>query len=374
MKTLTHCLLAACLLILSGCQALDGKVKAAGIPTSTPAPALAMVAPTDGAAGGPGEADEPGAAPEPVSAPASDGEPPLRFDLPTPGPIPKSMWRPPLYDTPWALSPFDHFYFSRPIAADEVNWPEPDYRYGGTFFSVDIVHTGVDIPAPLHTPIIAAGDGRVVWAGYGLYAGSNQPNDPYGLAVTIRHTYGYQGRRLYTVYAHMDRVDVVTGQDVKTGDQLGIIGTTGNTTGPHLHFEVRLETNTYFSTSNPELWLAPPQGWGVLVGRLTNNDGSLIDQQEVTVTSLDTGQEWTVFSYRNKAVNSDAYYQENLVISDLPAGKYELSLVYKDKPYSQDIEIHPGAVSYFRFKGEKSFSLAPPSPVDIDSMLEKSAP
>ena len=53
---------------------------------------------------------------------------PFRFDLPTPGEAPVSGWRPPLYPIPWAPTSYDHFYFARPIAADQVNWPLADYR------------------------------------------------------------------------------------------------------------------------------------------------------------------------------------------------------------------------------------------------------
>jgi murein DD-endopeptidase MepM/ murein hydrolase activator NlpD len=297
------------------------------------------------------------------------GEEPLRFTFPTPGPAPISLWRPPLYDTPWALGPHDHFFFSRPIAADEKNWPLPDYRYGGIFFSSEIVHTGIDIPAPLRTNIIAAGDGRVVWAGYGLYRGNNDPDDPYGLAVTIRHDFGFNGRRLYTVYAHMDRVDVITGQDVKTGEQLGIVGMTGLTTGPHLHFEVRMERNSYFTTYNPELWLAPPQGWGVLVGNLHNTNGSFLTQQDVVVRNKETRQRWVVRSYGNSAVNSDPYYGENLVLSDLPAGEYDILISYLDEDYHQEMTIRPGAISYFSFRGKLSFDTALPPTPSIEEML-----
>jgi hypothetical protein len=55
---------------------------------------------------------------------------PFRFILPTPGAEPVSGWRPPLYPVPWAVSAYDHFYFARPIAADNVNWPLAEYRYG----------------------------------------------------------------------------------------------------------------------------------------------------------------------------------------------------------------------------------------------------
>ncbi len=78
---------------------------------------------------------------------------PFRFYLPTPGAAPISGWRPPLYPIPWAVSPYDHFYFARPIAADQVNWPLADYRYGGVW-TPPFVHTGVDIDAPYGTPIL----------------------------------------------------------------------------------------------------------------------------------------------------------------------------------------------------------------------------
>ena len=82
---------------------------------------------------------------------------PFRFFLPTPGAEPVSGWRPPLYPVPWAVSAYDHFYFARPIAADNVNWPLAEYRYGAVFFAPNIVHTGVDIDAEEGTPILAAG-------------------------------------------------------------------------------------------------------------------------------------------------------------------------------------------------------------------------
>jgi len=80
---------------------------------------------------------------------------PFQFNLPPPGAEPVSGWRPPLYPIPWAVSSHDHFYFARPIAADNVNWPLAEYRYGGVFFAPNIVHTGVDIDAIEGTPILA---------------------------------------------------------------------------------------------------------------------------------------------------------------------------------------------------------------------------
>lgn len=322
-------------------------------PTDSPQPTLS---PTAVLLPDPGQ-DAPVAAEiHELPSPAPD---PLRFVFPTPGRAPVSAWRPPLYPTPWAPTPNDHFFFARPIAADEVNWPLADYRYGGVFLP-GVVHTGIDIPVDIGTPVLAAGPGRVTWAGYGLYRGVEDVTDPYGLAIVIKHDFGYQGDSLYTVYGHLQRVDVLVGQHVEAGEVIGLSGETGKVTGPHLHFEVRIGRNNYFVSRNPELWLAPPQGWGVLAARLMNNSGYLITGQMVTVISKQNNQTWYVKSYGEGTVNSDPYYRENLVLGDLPGGDYTVWIPYEGSTYNTDITIYPGMVSYFTFRGSNGIKTDPP--------------
>jgi murein DD-endopeptidase MepM/ murein hydrolase activator NlpD len=285
-----------------------------------------------------------------MPSPAAD---PLKLAFPTPGTGLVSTWRPPLYPVPWAPTTHDHFYFSRPIAADQVNWPTADYRYGGVFFE-DVVHSGVDIPVLTGTPVQAAGPGKVVWAGYGIYRGGYDETDPYGLAVTIRHDFGYQNQVLYTLYGHLSEIVVVTGQHVDTGELLGYSGSTGKVTGPHLHFEVRLGDNDFFTTRNPELWVAPPQGWGVLAGRVMKSSGEYLGGQFIIVSGSN-GQNWFARTYAPGTVNSDPYYQENMAIGDLPAGKYTIRIYYGGVQYVADVTIEPGLVSYFEFWGWYGF-------------------
>ncbi|GAP14392.1 membrane proteins related to metalloendopeptidases [Longilinea arvoryzae] len=353
MKTrLVLFLLAACL-ILAGCQpaSIQAETTEIPLPSSTPQPEL----------------------PDLQATPETPGlhvqETPLHFTFPTPGNQPVSLWRPPLYEVPWALGEHDHFFFSRPIAADEINWPLADYRYGGIFPDSDIVHTGIDIDAPYGTPILAAAPGKVVWTGYGLYTGAGNEGDPYGQAVVIRHDFGYQGRQLYTVYAHMSAVKAYLGQRVETGTVIGEVGDTGFTTGPHLHFEVRIETNSFFATRNPELWLAPPQGWGVLTGRLMDRRGMLLTKQEVVVYSIDTGQTWSVLTYGPTSANQDDYYQENMVLSDLPAGDYYVYVSVNGTRYRTQLSINPGAVTYFSFHSTLGFDLDLPATPSPDEWL-----
>jgi murein DD-endopeptidase MepM/ murein hydrolase activator NlpD len=301
---------------------------------------------------------------------------PFRFVLPTPGAEPVSGWRPPLYPVPWAVSAYDHFYFARPIAADNVNWPLAEYRYGGVFFAPNIVHTGVDIDAEEGAPILAAGPGTVVSADWGLFSAvPGNVTDPYGMAVVLRHDFGYKGQTLYTVYAHMSEIIAVVGQHVESGDVLGRVGDTGATTGPHLHFEVRLGDNTFFRTYNPELWMAPPQGWGVLVGRLTDDKDNLLYQFPVDVRPLPSEVPLRkVITYAEGAVNSDEYYQENLVLSDLPAGLYKIAFEHEDKRFQFWLDIYPGQVTYFTFNIEDGFQVIPPPVPTLDFLPGTATP
>lgn len=87
------------------------------------------------------------------------------------------------------------------------------------------MHTGVDYGANDGDPIRAAGDGTVVWAGW---------RGGYGNVVVVDH-----GKRLATLYAHQSRMAVSAGQPVLRGQVIGFVGSTGFSTGPHLHFETR---------------------------------------------------------------------------------------------------------------------------------------
>jgi murein DD-endopeptidase MepM/ murein hydrolase activator NlpD len=87
-------------------------------------------------------------------------------------------------------------------------------------------HPGQDIAAPRGTPVLAPAEGRVVEAGW---------KSGYGQTVVIDH-----GNGLTTRYGHLSRIEVTAGQEIKRGDQLGQVGSTGRSTGPHLHYEVRV--------------------------------------------------------------------------------------------------------------------------------------
>lgn len=235
-------------------------------------------------------------------------------------------WRPPLEPVPLAARPQDHFWMARPIASDSVNWPLGTYRYGSTYFGAMNIHAGIDVDAPPGTPIVAAGPGTVIWAGWGLFTfDPTNEKDPYGIAVAIRHDFGYENQPVFTLYAHMEAHNIGhIGQRVETGDVLGWVGSTGNSTGPHVHFEVRVGRNDYYSTRNPELWIAPYAGWGILTGRLVDEKGRAINNTPIEIYDERGDWVYTVYTYAERVVRADDEMRENFAISDLPAGRYYL--------------------------------------------------
>ena len=120
------------------------------------------------------------------------------------------------------------------IVISSGSWPVPGYSrisspYGyriHPIFNTRKMHTGIDVPAPTGTPTVSIDSGKVIFAG---------TKGGYGKTVMIQHDDGK-----VTLYAHNHQLNVSVGQRVQKGQVVAKIGSTGNSTGPHLHFEVRI--------------------------------------------------------------------------------------------------------------------------------------
>jgi murein DD-endopeptidase MepM/ murein hydrolase activator NlpD len=138
------------------------------------------------------------------------------------------------------------------------SWVKPVARYtltasfnqGGAMWSHK--HSGQDFAVPVGTVVKAAHSGVVVKAGPN--GGGDGP--AYGNAVVVKHAGG-----TYTQYAHLSKINVRVGETVKTGETIARSGNTGNSSGPHLHFEIRTTPN-YGSALNPAKFL---RGEGVVI-------------------------------------------------------------------------------------------------------------
>lgn len=122
----------------------------------------------------------------------------------------------------------------------DMTWPVPGFSMGsgaGAGFGMRLhpisgdwrMHNGIDIPAPQNTPVVAAGTGRVTFAGW---------RGGFGNTIIICH-----GAGITTWYGHLHTIVVNVGQPVMAGQHIGGVGTTGSSTGNHLHWEVRVNNN-----------------------------------------------------------------------------------------------------------------------------------
>ena len=123
-----------------------------------------------------------------------------------------------------AWLPLDHIPLAPPLTPLRV--ASPFGPRPSPFTGLPSRHEGVDLSAPPGTPVRAAAAGRVRFAGR---------DGPFGLAVELDH-----GNGLTTRYAHLSRILVRPGTRVAAGRPIGLVGSTGRSTGPHLHYEVRL--------------------------------------------------------------------------------------------------------------------------------------
>ena len=199
-----------------------------------------------------------------------------------------------------------HFIFQRPIHAPANDLIDATYGYGSTDHGTREPHHGVDLSNQSGTPVYAAGEGTVIFAGPDKKAVYSPWENFYGNLVVIRHK-----DDLFTFYAHLSKIDVKEGQQVFVGDKIGEVGRTGVAIGSHLHFEVRHgNVEDYFATQNPELWLIPAKDaeghlFGTLMISVVDQDHRLIKYAEYTIRSVPDQPKKSVKSYYGTTYSSD---------------------------------------------------------------------
>lgn len=278
--------------------------------------------------------------------------------LPTKTPGAAPTWTPPPTQT---LLPPDrnHQWFGRPIPAQNAdgapltNFVDRNYPYGSTGGGKYRVHHGYEFQNPRGTPIIAPARARVVYAGDDTEAQFGPKTYYYGNLVVLELD-GVDpagGRPVYMLFAHMDTIDVEVGDDVEVGHVLGTVGNTGIAQGAHLHFEVRLgDMYDYGATRNADLWLAPFEGFGTIVGRVVDGSGNPLREVAVTTTDLDGVTRYT-WTYADDSVNGDDVWGENFSLGDLPAGYYRVYINHPQtgKAIDEVIYMEPRKIVWVEF-------------------------
>ena len=235
-----------------------------------------------------------------------------------------------------------HFILQRPILPPANDSVDRTYPYASTAGGTRDPHHGVEFVNRFGTPVHAAADGIVIFAGPDTEATYSPWRDYYGNLVVIRHD-----DDLYTLYAHLSKITVEAGKRIQAGDQIGEVGQSGVAIGSHLHFEVRRgDVEDFFSTVNPELWLVPTEtGFGALA--VTLQDGSSNSRRE-TITL----QYYPLLSgFNTTNYYFDAYAPaligdgENAAISDLPPGQHRITLIHNGHLYERWVDVESGKLT-----------------------------
>jgi len=250
-----------------------------------------------------------------------------------------------------------HFFFQRPLASRYRRTADQYYLFGSTQSGSRQPHHGVDMPNAAGTPVMAAADGTVVFAG----SDAQNPVSPwvnfYGNVVIIRHQFTGIQQPVFSLYGHLFLIEVAVGQTVRAGDEIGKVGATGVAIGSHLHFEVRVGENTYDASSNPALWLVPLGGTGVIAGRIVDMQGNLLHLTNIRLQfypiagSNYTGPAIQLETYgpEKDPVIGDAGLRENFAMGDLAAGRYRITFIDEGKLYERWVDIQAGKLSFVEF-------------------------
>ena len=244
-----------------------------------------------------------------------------------------------------------HFFLQRPIKPPANTSIDTTYAYASTANGTRDPHHGVEFLNKFGTPVHAAADGVVIFAGPDNEAMYSPWPNFYGSLIVIQHS-----NDLYTLYAHLSKIDVNVNQSVVVGEKIGEVGQSGAATGSHLHFEVRQGNAVdYFATENPELWLVPNpdksgQPLGAIQISIQNQEGQLVSFAEVTLQRYDDQNQPvgnTVYSvtYARSMLTGE----ENVALSDLAVGKYRLVVQSGGRLRERWVEVKSGKLTQVVF-------------------------
>ncbi|MCC6804018.1 MAG: peptidoglycan DD-metalloendopeptidase family protein [Anaerolineae bacterium] len=241
----------------------------------------------------------------------------------------------------------EYLVLGRPILDVGSSTVSRAYPYGGTNGGRLQVHHGVDLVNPIGTPVSAAGDGAVVYAGDDFSMRFAPMTNYYGYLVIIQHNFrSPEGQPVYTLYGHLSAITAKIGQVVHEGDVIGMVGANGIALGPHLHLEIRVGSPFDFDdTRNPELWVRPYPGFGVLAGRVMDDTGAMVYGALIAIQSSQVQTQ--TYTYGDDSVNPDPTLHENFAAGNLPPGDYDVTVIAGGRVrFTQRVTIAPDRLTW----------------------------
>jgi len=249
----------------------------------------------------------------------------------------------------------------RPIAPTGRNTIDPSYRYGDYRQSTRDTHRGVDFLNSSGTPVLAAADGEVVFAGDDLEVPYGPRRNFYGNLVILEHDLPEFPEPIYSLYGQLSEISVEVGDSVSAGEEIGLVGMTGAVPGSTLHFEVRVGENSYQAARNPELWLVllsdgSDQSLGAFAGRVLDDEGNYLPVENIVVEQLagpglPAIDQFYLRTYEKKELMGMSPWNESFAMGGLPAGEYQITFMLNGVQ-QREIEVMPGQLTLVTFKIE----------------------
>lgn len=252
-----------------------------------------------------------------------------------------------------------HQVFQRPIPPQYNQKIDKTYPFGSTQYGKREVHYGVEFVNPTGTPVTAVEDGIVEFAGNDLTVSQGGPPGFYGNLIVLRHEIPGWEEPVFTVYAHLSRINVQSGETIRSGQVIGEVGATGTASGSHLHFEVRQGRNAIEAAVNPAFWLVPLNAGseeisnGSLVVKLLHRQGTVYTVEVIIQSFIsETNPQQETQYAESYAFGSHPYplWKENLMVGDLASGLYRIAFNRLDRSYQKYVEIEPGQITLVEFE------------------------
>lgn len=204
-------------------------------------------------------------------------------------------------------------------------------------------HTGIDIAANYDT-VFSASAGKVYFVAFDTTNPDGYEPTGGGNYILIEST--WNGDKLFLYYMHLSKALIKQGAAVSAGQPIAISGNTGNSTGPHLHFEIRQSSSSYYASRNrrnPELWVAI-DGMGAIYGKVPNAPNSTrVDiSPDPKPRPPYTNYGWSLtYNFNDPGIGSDPIYKENYAIGDVKPGTYTITSI---NGYTRTVTVKAGEV------------------------------
>ncbi len=234
------------------------------------------------------------------------------------------------------------FRFERPVPDSIQSYG--NYLYGEPWFwASGGAHRGLDMWVTYDT-VYSATNGYVEFA---AFAPGEDGYEPSGFGNYLRTRSTWNSLKIFIYYAHLSKIFVNTGDSIFTGKPIAISGNTGNSTGPHLHFEIREKSSYYLAEEtrrNPELWFSI-SGMGAIYGRIPNaEDNTRVDispdpKPRPPYTTFGYG---LTYGFFDSTIGSDDVYNENYAFGDVKPGTYTITALNGE--YRRTVTVKAGEV------------------------------